>query len=488
MQQKSLFKNTIYKAILSLFNIVVPIIVGPYITRLLDVQLYGTYNKVFSEFQFFLTFASFGIYNFGVREISKIRDDKKKVEKLFSNLFLLSIITNLIVMIIYIAYSLFTSSGLTTALYMIMIIQIVGNIFYIEFVNEALENYKFITIKTIIVRIIYFASIFVFVRKPEDIIIYAVVICFTVFLNNIISFIYAKRKLKFDFSNIEIKKYIKSMLFILIITNADLLYTQLDRVMLGKIINDVSVTYYYIPYYIVTTVAAIPYAIINVSVPRLSYLIKNQSKEEYLRVLKKSLSSLLFVIVPMCIGMFVLSNEIINIYAGEKYLGTSMSVVLMIACLARIIISTEAVFTNLVMYPHNKEKQIAIICVSFGIVNFILNILLVLFKVFTPVSALITTAIAELGFLIVESIYAKKKLQLNINVFEGRNKSYFILSILFIPIAYLIKLLNLPFILNILVIVLTCVLFYAGILYIKKDESLIFVINKFLNKIKLGVK
>ena len=38
---------------------------------------YGIYNKTFSVFQFFLAFASFGVYNFGVREISKIRNDRK---------------------------------------------------------------------------------------------------------------------------------------------------------------------------------------------------------------------------------------------------------------------------------------------------------------------------------------------------------------------------------------------------------------------------
>ena len=96
------------------------------------------------------------------------------------------------------------------------------------------------------------------------------------FLNNIISFIYAKRRIKFDFSKIEIKKYIKPLIAVLVITNVDLLYSQLDRVMLGKHVNDVSVTIYYTAFYLVSTLAAIPYSIINVSIPRLSYLLKNK--------------------------------------------------------------------------------------------------------------------------------------------------------------------------------------------------------------------
>ena len=73
--KNSLLKNSIFKAILSFANIVVPLLVGPYIVKLLDVNLYGVYNKVYSEFQLFLTFASFGVYTYGVREISIIRKD-----------------------------------------------------------------------------------------------------------------------------------------------------------------------------------------------------------------------------------------------------------------------------------------------------------------------------------------------------------------------------------------------------------------------------
>ncbi len=140
MENKSLFKNSIYKCLFNIANIAIPIIIGPYITKLLDVDLYGAYNKVYAEFQIFLIFATFGIYTFGVREISKIRNDKKAVATLFTNLFVLSIITNTAVGIIYITYGLISSTGITTQIYMVFIIQIIANVFYVEFLNEAMEN------------------------------------------------------------------------------------------------------------------------------------------------------------------------------------------------------------------------------------------------------------------------------------------------------------------------------------------------------------
>jgi len=485
-KKNTLFKNTIYKSILSMVNIVIPLIIGPYITRLLDVELYGIYNKTFSVFQFFLAFASFGVYNFGVREISKIRNDKKKVSQLFTNLFVISLISNLFVLVIYIIYALLTSSGITATIYMIFIIQFIANMIYVEFVNEALENYKFITVKSVIVKIIYFVSLLLFLSKPDDIIIYAVIVSLTVLLNNIISFIYAKRKISFDFCSIEIKKYLKPLIAVLVITNVDLLYSQLDRVMLGEYVSNVSVTMYYIPYYIVSTLAAIPYSIINVSIPRLSYILKNESKEKYEEKLNNSLSSLMFIIIPMCLGIFVVAKEVIFIYAGKKYMAAVVP--LMIACITRIFISLESVMNNLVMYPNDKENRILKVSLCCGLLNLLMNYILVYFKILNPSTALITTGFSEIIVLIWHYLYAKRNMKIKVEILSKKNITYFALGILFIPISLIIRKLNLGFILTLLLIILICSFMYFIVLYIKKDTNLLFILDKFKRKLKVGKK
>lgn len=485
-KKNTLFKNTIYKSMLSMVNIVVPLVIGPYIMRLLDVDLYGLYNRVFADFQMFLAFASFGVYTLGVREISKIRNDKEKVSKLFTNLFVISFLSNMLVLIIYLIFSLITSTGLARVLYLVMSIQIIANVFYVEFVNEALENYKFITIKSIIVKIIYFLAILLAVRNPHDIVIYAVIVSLTNFLNNIISFIYAKHRISFDFSKIQIKKYIKPLIAVLVITNADLLYSQLDRVMLGRYVSGVSVTVYYTAYYLISTLSAIPYSIINVSIPRLSYLLKNEGKEIYEEKLNNSISSLIFIIVPMCLGVFVLSKEAIILYAGKKYL---MAIVpLMIACITRIFISLESVMNNLVMYPNNREDRILKVSLTCGISNLIINYLLVLFKIFSPLTALATTGLVELTIFIIHYTYARKKMNIDVKVFSKKNMTYILLSLLFIPISLIIRSLKLNFYINIIVIVIICSLMYFIVLYIKKDNNLLFILDKFKGKLKVGRK
>ena len=476
--KKSLFKNTIYKSMLSFVNIVVPLLIGPYIVKLLDVELYGIYNTVFAEFQVFLVFASFGLYTYGVREISKIRDDKEKVSKLFSNLFVISIISNLLVCIIYFIYAFFTSNGVTLALYCVMMIQILGNVFYVEFVNEALENYKFITIKTVIVKILYLIAILLFIRKSDDVVVYAVIVSFVVFINNIISFIYAKKHIKFDLKKVELKRYFVPLTTILIISNIDLLYSQLDRVVLGKFAGGVAVSIYYIPYYIVSTLAAIPYSIINVSIPRLSYIAANETKEGYEISLNKIISSLMFIIIPICMGVFALANEVIFIYAGEKYMACVS--VLMISCIVRILLSIESVLTNLVMYPNNQEKKLLKFSLSCGILNLILNLCLVYFKILTPFASMITTIIVELMLILLEYRYIRKILNIKPRFISKQNLLYLGLSLLFIPIAYIIKKIDFGFYFNICIIIPLCILLYVGVLYSIKDENLKLILNKAL--------
>lgn len=481
MSNKSLFKNSIYKALLSFANIVIPIIIGPYITKLLDVNLYGAYNKVYAEFQIFLIFATFGIYTFGVREISKIRNDEKKVASLFTNLFVLGLITNIVVGIIYIIYSLVSSTGITTQIYLVFTIQIVANIFYIEFLNEALENYKFITIKTLIVKIVYFVLLLTLVKKPDDIIIYAIVISFIVFLNNIISFIYVKRKIKFDFKNLKLLQYIKPLFLVLILTNIEILYSQLDRVLLGKFVDDIAVTKYYIPYYIIYTLASIPYAVINVSIPRLSYVARVEGKEIYEGTLKKSISTVLFIIIPMCLGVAVLSNEIIFLYAGTKY--ENLSNMLALACVMRVVTSIESVLTHLVLYVNDKEKTIVKLSFIFGIVNLIFDSLLIAFKIFTPFTAMFTTGLSELLLVVTQYFFIKKKMNIKVPIITKQNITYLGLSLCFIPISYIVKRIDLGFYANIVVIMALCMGLYGVVLLLKKDESIYIIINKLKNKL-----
>ncbi len=438
--QNSLAKNAIYKAILNVFNLLVPLLVGPYVTGLLNEELYGMYNRVLAEFQVFLTIGAFGIYNYGVREISKVREDINKVSQLFTSLFTAGVISNFLVTIFYVIY--FLTAGRLKGeydlyVYLIMIVQIVGNIVYVEFINEAVENYSFITKKTILVRLAYLVSIFVFVREAEDIIPYTLVVCLTVFINNFISFAYIKRRVPFcESRDIRIMRHLIPLVVSLMMTNVEILYTQLDKLWLGAI-NDVWVTEYVLPYTLVGMISSVPLALVTVSIPRLSTYVGNRDYGGYFEVLNSTTNLYMSMVIPMAMGVSVLAQEIMQLYTRGVY--TYVYPVLMVAALARIVYAYQTVISNLVMYVNSMERMLVALLAAFGVCNVIFKVVLNATGTLNPTTATVTTALATLLFVVAAYAYTCYRFQRRYTLLSKRIFGYLAVSLLFFPISGFVR-------------------------------------------------
>ena len=468
--QSSMGKNAIYKMILNVFNLLVPLFVGPYIAGLLDKELYGIYNRVYAEFQVFFILGAFGIYNYGVREISKVRNDVKKTQEVFSSLFLIGVISNVLVTIFYVVYFNIRSTGIDQYVYLIMIIQMVSNVFYIEFVNEAVENYAFITKKTILVRLIYFIAIFAFVRKPTDVIIYSIVVSLIVFLNNFISYCYLKRTYKFSFQGIQIKKHIMPLVISFLLVNVELLYTQLDKVMLGPVVNDIAVTEYTIPTTLMGMISTIPLSLISVAIPRLSGYMGSGDTKLFKKTLSETIRVYMSILVPMAMGVFVLSQEIMWLYSKDVY--TYAFPVLALAAIARIVYGYESIATNLMMYVCGFEKKLTVFLLCGGVLNLISNLALVLLGAFSAFSSLMTTMIACAFVTFLCKIYFDKQIGAGCRMFDKKIIQYFIVAALFIPISLVVRSFGLGYWFNIVVTMILCMGLYGGFLLVTKDPLL----------------
>ncbi|MBW6410784.1 flippase [Clostridium weizhouense] len=482
---KSMSKNAIFKAILNLFNIILPILVGPILTRALGPNLYGYMGYGESLTAYFLIFASFGIYQYGLREISRVRDDKKKLKQTFTSLFLFTVATNIIVSTVYMIFVATVYKNEPYYFYTCMILgfNLVSNLFYVEWVNEALENYDFIAIKTMIVRIIYSVLIVLFVRNEQNFWFYLYIVVFFNFLNNILSFIYIKRRIKFDFKNLHFRRHIKPMFFVVILSNTNVLYTQLDKIMIGNYIGAIDVGYYYTAQKIMTIINTLMLTVIQVTMPRLSNYLGNDSKEEYMVLLKRIIKIYFMFLFPASLGLLCLSKEIILIYGGAKFIEAVP--VMIVFSIYMLTIGVEGIIANQMIYLHGKEKDDVILILIGGILNLIFNIALLLTGKFNATTAMETTLIANLIVIVLEYRLVKKVLKLDINLFSFQNIKYFYYSLLFIPITFLVKYFVNSTLLVTLSVVFLCGIAYVGILAITKDKVFFELFNTFLVKLKL---
>lgn len=477
---KSIATNSIYNFLLKVFRLIVPILVGPYIQRLFDKELYGIFNDATTWLDFALIFGIFGIYTYGVREAASVRNDREKCRRLYTSLFVIGLITNSVVLAAYTGVVFFSMESMSRVIYLTLGAKVFANIFMVEWLNEAIENYRFITLKTVIVRLIYVIGIFALIHEPDDVVEYSVLIVATDILNNLISFVYVTKKVPFTFRGLELKKHIPALVSILLISNVNLLYTQLDRMMLGQV-DKVAVTIYKTPMDVTYMIGQLLASIVLVAVPRLAYYSAGDRQDQFMDLLNKSYRSFMLVVFPACVGIACLAPEIMWIYGDGKY-DESIPVLIIFA----VRTMESAVYTicaNQVLYVLHQEKFLVRVLLVCGLVNAVLNGIFFALGLFTPVVAVSTTFAAEILLMCLIFRYIRGSLGIGLRFFNRENVRYIALSLVFVPVTLGVRALGMGDIVTSLIAVPVCMGLYFGALLILKDETMLFLSGKLLGKV-----
>lgn len=479
---KSISKNAVFKSILNIFNLILPIIVTPLITRTFTTNQFSyitqgeTFNTVL------IAFASFGVYQYGLREISKVRDDKKKLRQTFTSLFLISTVSTIIVFTIYML-ALFTFYKNNPAFYTCMVLgfNIVINLFYVEWINEALENYDFIAVKTMIVKIIYSVIILLAIHSTDDFFIYLYLGAAVNIINNLWSYFYIKKKIKFDFSDIKIKEYIKPMFLAVILSNTSLLYTQCDKLLIINFGGKADLSAYGIAQKAMTIINTLMLTIIQVTMPRLANNLGNDNENTYFLLLNKVMKIYFLLLFPASIGLLCVSKQVMWIF-GPKYV--PWYPVMIGFAIYMLTIGVQGIISNQIIYLYKQENEDVKIFFICGIFNVVVNFILVLFNVFTPANSIMVTMISNVLVILLEYRVIKTKLKLDIKLFAFENMKYFYYSLLFIPITFFINKYVDSMIISCLLDVVICGLLYLGILLVTKDKVFFDIYDRCSRKAK----
>ncbi len=276
------------------------------------------------------------------------------------------------------------------------------------------------------------------------------------------------------------------MFFVVILSNVNILYTQLDKIMLGSGAvgtgtNDVG--YYSIAQKIMTIINTLMLTIIQVTMPRLSNYLGNDSKEEYMILLKRIIKIYFMFLFPASIGMICLSREIILMYSGYGFIEAIP--IMFVFSIYMLTIGVEGIIANQMIYLNGREKDDVKLVLIGGALNVVLNMGLAMTGKFTPTNAIITTLIANLIVIVLEYRFVRKVIKIDINLFAFENVKYFYYSLLFIPVIFIIKhFISSVFLISALA-VLACGIIYVGILILTKDEVFLQLSNTLLRKFKL---
>lgn len=245
-KQKSLKLNFIMNAVLTVSAIVFPLIIYPYISRILLPEGVGKVALAISIISFFTIFSQLGISVYGLRLTAQLRDDKEKLTKAVQELFFINMITTFITYTA-LAVAIFYIPQLRDEkwLYVILSSSIILNTIGMEWLFKGLEEYTYITVRSLIFKVIGLFLILLLVRSKADYIIYGAITIVSGYLAFILNFIYSFRWINFKpLKNYNLKQHLKPVFVFFAMACAITVYTNLDTVMLGFMKTNADVGYY----------------------------------------------------------------------------------------------------------------------------------------------------------------------------------------------------------------------------------------------------
>lgn len=409
--QKTIKQNAILNIIRVIGTLVIPLFLTPYVARILGVVNMGKINFSNSIVSYFSLVASLGVSAYAVREGASIRQFRKKMglfasEILKLNIFSTAIASILLCIILYLVPNINCYSDII----ILQVLNIVFVTFGVEWICIIYEDYIYVTLRTIIIQIISLVFIYVFVKNSTHLYRYllinllaGVLVCF---LNRIRS----KKYCEIHVTKVQINKvHIKPILYIFFSTVASTIYTNIDITMIGIISGDYQVGIYSMAVKICTIIKQLIFAGIDVAMPRLSYLIKND-KSKYDSLLNSLVHVVFIIIVPLISGAIIERKQIIWLILGDEYQPADKALMVL---LIAVFFATIAYFVmHTMLLPNGLENILFKGTVAGALLNLLLN------SVAIPTlgieGAAITTVLSEAIVFAVCYWYVKDKVHIQI--------------------------------------------------------------------------
>lgn len=263
-----------------------------------------------------------GISTVGVREIASARGDKEKLSKTFASLFMLTFITTVIaVSILFIAMHTVPMLKQYQSLLYIGVVKIVFNLFLIEWFFTGMENFKFITNRSILIKLFYVICVFLFIKEPTDYELYYILSVAAVVMNAVINLFYSRHFLNLSFHQIDIRPFFKAYIIMgiyILLTN---FYTYLNPVWLGFVTNTDEVGYFTTATKLHTIIVAILLSFANILFPRVSNLLAEGKTEEFWEKIGQAFEAVFLFAFPTICFMLITGPELLHFLVGDNFEG-----------------------------------------------------------------------------------------------------------------------------------------------------------------------
>lgn len=459
-----------------------PMITFPYVSRIIMAEGMGQVQFYTSVINYIILLTGLGIPLYGIREIARVRDNITNLSRTTTEIITLNLLLNIIgYAIIFLMCFTVPKIMENIPLFLLLSTSIILTTIGCPWFFSGVEDFKYITIRGLIIKVICVIFLFLFVHDKSDLMYYAAYTVFGSIGNNVINFIRLKKYIRLDsfsISELNIWRHLKPAFAIFVFNLVTSIYVNLDKVMVGFLKDNESVGYYTaattISHIFLTVVASLG----TVMLPRLSNLVQQGDLDSFKRLAAKSYNFTVLISLPVCGGLIILAPSLVRIFSGEVFVPAILTLQLISPIIFAIGISSLVGMQ--ILYPLGKIKLVTISTIVGAIINFLLNILLI--PKFAQNGAAFATVCAEISVTLTQFIIASKFIP-----FKLLDKQFFyclITTLVMMCICSLFISLGYSDMINLLLVPIIGVLFYGIIMVLIKNVVAIEILQMITSNIR----
>lgn len=392
-------KNFLYNVIYQILIFIIPLILTPYISRVLGVRNIGVYSYTYSIISYFMLFAMLGINNHASRNIAKCFENKEKLSYTFCSIYSFQLICFFISNVAYIIFLLIFHYKYKN----IMLVQslfLVSSLFDINWLFFGLEKFKITISRNILIKVLSMILVFIFVKSPNDLWKYTLIMSGSTLLSQLYLWIFVRKEIIFvHVSKKEILSNLKPCLILFIPIISYSIYRIMDKTMLGSISNSIELGNYESAEKIINIPISFITALGTVMLPHMSKI----SKEKLKKNIYSSFELSFFFVCPIFIFLEIIAGNFSSIFFGSGFKKTEYIIRIMMFTTLFSAIS-NIVRTNYLI-PTKKDAIYVKSTIYGATANLILNVIFI--KKYGAYGACIGTIAAELILMIYQSYHAR---------------------------------------------------------------------------------
>lgn len=377
-KQESLKLNFIMNAILTMSSFIFPLLTFPYVSRILLPEGTGRVSFATSVISYFAMFAQLGIPTYGIRACAKVRDNREELTQTAQEIFLINIFMTILAYAVFgVALALVPRLQEDRKLFLIVSSMMFFNAIGMEWLYKALEQYTYITVRSIIFKFVALIAMFLLIHEKSDYVIYGGISILASSASNVFNFINVHRYVDMRpvRRHYNFKQHIKPIAIFFAMSCATTVYTHLDTIMLGFMKTDDDVGYYDAAMKIKKILVSLVTSLGTVLLPRASYYVEHNMMADFKKISRKALNFVFLVAVPLAVYFILFAKEGIFFLSGEAYSGSILPMQIIMPTL--LLIGLSNIMGIQILVPLGKEKVVLYSEAAGAVADLIINWLLI---------------------------------------------------------------------------------------------------------------